>query len=721
METKDSGAKETHVVIIEGIRFEEHAELPENDGVNDQKDPAFEEFKLAMENLERFDLVNIIEEIFEKSTKKTEAILRSALDGFGVKAVVKTKVREGEAGDEADADSSGSEKSKDEEIFRTDLANLNYFAPVNLDDFLGEMTDSGGDEDDSDAEIMDSDSDNSDYEEGKSVPNSSSDLNGRDQRSTHRSPRGNNATGEGKRTRSRKMERRRRPPKNVHEPSGEREEKQILIDKDKRERVVKGLGAALGSRDKDEKKNKLLQRIARDIETALFNKYMASRYMTEARSLLNNLKNNKRLLRAVVNATITGKRLVNMTSEEMASEDLRKQREIYLDENLRQLVKIKDSEGEDDFFSFYQKSGITPALIKKMVQSMLDTHRDLLLANKLTKAMIRQKMEKILGSPGCLITYKPEISRCVNQYVGNLKNELQNHSSSKSTANPTNLPNPSSQPTTTRTLLDKNSQGKRSRIPEASGSGSSKRVKKLTPFSRMKSRASSARSTERGTQRGGVQPERGERKTLDLGLDDILGSIDTIYEDVKKEEPLKSSSKSRTPTMSREEHSKQRLPSTTEFSFKEHSPTNHSPRKYSPTQYSPRRYSPREYSPREYSHTAVIPPATSFTYPSYRNPKPNPNTLPMHISRSHPRSWRGGQGRKFQGKMFGNRGFKWKSKGPRLPLNVGQSILSRWSQDNNYYEATVQRVLIPGRRFEICYHNHGNAVEVRDTIDLRVL
>eukprot|EP00954_Amorphochlora_amoebiformis_P028065 1389815-Amorphochlora_amoeboformis.AAC.1 len=89
--------------------------------------------------------------------------------------------------------------------------------------------------------------------------------------------------------------------------------------------------------------------------------------------------------------------------------------------------------------------------------------------------------------------------------------------------------------------------------------------------------------------------------------------------------------------MSREEHSKQRLPSTTEFSFKEHSPTNHSPRKYSPTQYSPRRYSPREYSPREYSHTAVIPPATSFTYPSYRNPKPNPNTLPMHISRSHPR------------------------------------------------------------------------------------
>eukprot|EP00954_Amorphochlora_amoebiformis_P001162 89732-Amorphochlora_amoeboformis.AAC.1 len=225
----------------QGIRFEEHAELPENDGnmfricfrgdytrcvqkpdvivrlnskgVNDQKDPAFEEFKLAMENLERFDLVNIIEEIFEKSTKKTEAILRSALDGFGpifytlfkfnerVKAVVKTKVREGEAGDEADADSSGSEKSKDEEIFRTDLANLNYFAPVNLDDFLGEMTDSGGDEDDSDAEIMDSDSDNSDYEEGKSVPNSSSDLNGRDQRSTHRSPRGNNATGEGKRTR----------------------------------------------------------------------------------------------------------------------------------------------------------------------------------------------------------------------------------------------------------------------------------------------------------------------------------------------------------------------------------------------------------------------------------------------------------------------------------------------------------------------------------------
>ncbi|GAB5365836.1 hypothetical protein AAMO2058_001092400 [Amorphochlora amoebiformis] len=119
----------------EGIRFEEHAELPENDCVDDEKIPAFDEFKLAMENMERLDLVNIIEEVFEKSTKKTQAILGLALD---VKSYKPAQSQHPNL------------RSKDEEIC-TDLGNLNYTAPVNLGDLPGETTDSGGDEDDSDA------------------------------------------------------------------------------------------------------------------------------------------------------------------------------------------------------------------------------------------------------------------------------------------------------------------------------------------------------------------------------------------------------------------------------------------------------------------------------------------------------------------------------------------------------------------------------------------
>jgi len=418
-------------------------------------------------------------------------------------------------------------------------------------------------------------------------------------------------------------------------------------------------------------------KIAKELEDVLFKKHGATKdYRLRSSRLVQNLNNNKNLREMLAMKKLTVDQFVNMSNSEMANDALKKQREKMAQEKLKNSIKIKDNEGEVDTVNLYKSTEITPDLLSKLVREVIRVHYDKLSKGEVTRKTFRKLMEKQLPmfKEGSLDVHKKEINKYLSIHLSAYTKKLKSQrKKAKATHTDTSkkvssLKSKPATPVSSTPIL-----ANKIRII----SSPSIKVKKDAEQRSVNTLSESKlKSQNQGRRRPPLSKKvKSSIKKHASALDDILGSLETTYR--VSEHP---GSQKKFGAANKSNNGSSRTKSSSSSSI-----TGHWSSQKSGIKLPARRRGP----------VLTVPKNTMTAGSRMGTPRGTWGTLSLKKPVT-------GMVRK---KFFVQ----------------GDKAKARWSEDDQYYPCIINRVIVHGVRYEVCYYQHGNVVENREVSQIEPL
>eukprot|EP00466_Bigelowiella_natans_P017397 jgi/Bigna1/136235/aug1.33_g10943 len=438
--------------------------LPSSLSTQEEEEEAKElmsSYLALMDTLERYQLNHIIEHVFKNAAQKeAELSLRKSLDHFGLKAVVysSTNTREGHPkrrpqngnedtrGREQDDNKDGKKEGEEEEegeSFDPNKFQMEYTFNTTFDSGLIISDDSDDDEGNNDSSSSasqdfgnsSSSSGSDDGEEEEEEEEEEEDLEeeytsssrqGRRYGFNGRTDRANNKTTEGDRRRNRRKKMKKKKVEASSLQNTKKRQDPIILWKERR--------AAIGNLLKKEFnrfESVKIGAILNQVEKELYLKHHVSKndgddskqYVSQARQLIGNLRANPKLRLRVLSGKVKPNQLVNMSTSEMASEEIQKERKRLTAERF-----ISDKTDSQELYKKLirrmESNGISSQLLDVLCQQIMNDNKAALAAKELSRQKIRVLMEeKLQMGKGALVEHRKVINNSIVKHLKRMQKE----------------------------------------------------------------------------------------------------------------------------------------------------------------------------------------------------------------------------------------------------------------------------------------------------------